>query len=307
VIGVLRGEHPELGREAVLLGAHYDHLGEVNGVVHPGADDNASGTAVVVGLARTFAAGGHQPRTLVFALFGAEESGLLGSRAHARHPTVPLAQTAAMVNFDMVGRLGSGRVEVSGVDSGDGLRGVVTDAARATHTAVDVHGDPSEPSDQVSFYRAGVPVVFFTTGMHADYHRPTDVADRIDPNGLARVARLAVRTVETLAEGPRHAYREILPDDASGPADSRRPFLGIVADLRGGDGVRLADVLPGHAAERGGLAAGDVIVRVGGHSVEGFDTLRRLIATHRPGDAIEIVSLRNGEDRTAHVTLGARP
>jgi aminopeptidase YwaD len=306
VIAVLAGAHPSLAREAVVVGAHYDHLGEVSGVVHPGADDNASGTAAVVGMARAFAAAGRLPRTLVFALFGAEEVGLLGSAHHSRHPAVPLDRTVAMVNLDMVGRLGSGEVHVGGVDSADGLRETVADAARATGVGVQPRGEPWAPSDHLSFYRAGVPVLFLTTGTHADYHRPSDVAERIDADGLARVTGLATRIVRTLAEGPRPRYVALAPAGRASAAGNG-PFLGIVADLRGGDGVRVSDVVGDSGAARAGLAGGDVIVRIAGRSVDGFDTLRRAIHERRAGETIEIVYLRQGEGRAARATLGPRP
>jgi hypothetical protein len=306
VLGVLRGARPELAHEAVLVGAHYDHLGEVNGVVHPGADDNASGTAVVVGLARALAAAGPLPRTVVFALFGAEESGLVGSRHYTAHPVVPLDRTAAMVNLDMVGRLGSGTLRVTGVESGHGLERVVREAAAATGVGIDARGTPWGPSDHLSFYRAGTPVVFFTTGTHEDYHRPSDIAGRIDAHGLSRVAAVALRTVQTLAEGPRPRYATVAPP--SGDAGrTGGAFLGIVADLRRGDGIRISHALPGGGAAAAGLVEGDVIVRFAGRSVEGFEALQRLLREHRPGDTVEVVSLRHGEDRSARATLGIRP
>src|SRR5262249_15204746 len=135
VVGLLRGTDPRLAQEAIVIGAHYDHLGRGGegslapdevGTIHPGADDNASGTAAVLALARAFAAGGGAPRTLVFVAFGAEEMGLLGSEHYVRHPAVPLDRTALMVNFDMVGRLGNGKVYLGGVDSGRGLRDMAT-------------------------------------------------------------------------------------------------------------------------------------------------------------------------------------
>src|SRR5207249_9482895 len=129
IIGILPGADPARATEAVVLGAHYDHLGRAGGNVHPGADDNASGTAVVLGLARAFAAAGGAPRTLVFALFVGEELGLLGSSHYARHPAVAMDRTVAMLNFDMVGRMRDRRLHVGGVESGTGLRALVSEAA----------------------------------------------------------------------------------------------------------------------------------------------------------------------------------
>jgi Zn-dependent M28 family amino/carboxypeptidase len=309
VIGVLPGTDPALADEAVVVGAHYDHVGIIGGQIHHGADDNASGTAMVLGLARAFAAVGGAPRTLVFALFGAEEIGLIGSRHYVRAPTVPIERTVAMVNLDMVGRLQGGELSVTGVDSGSGIREVVTDAARAAGVRVKVGGDPYSPSDHLRFYRAGTPVLFFHTGRHADYHRPTDTADRIDAAGMARVAAVAAHAIDRLARGPAAQYVKLDPPSrASRTARSGSAFFGIVADPRGGaDGLRLADVLPGSAAERAGVREGDVIVRFAGEPVTGFEDVRRLIEKKKPGDTVDVVFLREGKDRTASAALDVRP
>ena len=157
VVGILPGRDPALAGEAVVLGAHYDHLGLTGGAIYPGADDNASGTAVVVGLARAFAAAGGLDRTLVFVLFGAEEIGLVGSGHYVRHPTVPLARTVAMLNFDMVGRLHDANVRVSGTDSGSTLREVAGRAAADLGVRADLRGSPFGPSDHSRFYAARCP------------------------------------------------------------------------------------------------------------------------------------------------------
>ncbi|MGH7393468.1 MAG: M28 family peptidase, partial [Candidatus Rokuibacteriota bacterium] len=204
VVGVVPGTDPARAGEAVVIGAHYDHLG-AGDALYAGADDNASGTAVVLGLARAFAAAGGAPRTLVFALFGAEELGLFGSRHYVANPVVPLAGTVAMLNFDMVGRLRDDRLHVGGVDSGTTLRPLVADAARAEGLALDARGAPHAPSDHMRFYETGTPVLFFYTGAHADYHRPTDTADRINAVGMARIAAMASRVVARLAGAPRPA------------------------------------------------------------------------------------------------------
>jgi hypothetical protein len=309
VIGILPGTDPALADEAVVVGAHYDHVGVVDGKVHHGADDNASGTAVVLGLARAFAAAGGAPRTLVFVLFGAEEIGLIGSRHYVRAPAVPLARTVGMVNLDMVGRFGGGGLSVTGVDSGRGLREVVVDAASHTGVSVTLGGTPFSPSDHLRFYRAGTPVLFFHTGRHSDYHRPSDTADRIDADGMARVATVAGDVIARLALAPAAQYVRLTPP--SRPSRTARPgaaFFGIVADPRGsGDGLRLADVMPGSAADRAGVREGDVIVRFAGEPVTGFEDIRRLIDRKRPGETVDVVFLRNGEDRTASTALDARP
>ncbi|MBI2206038.1 MAG: M28 family peptidase [Candidatus Rokubacteria bacterium] len=310
VIGILPGTDPALAREAVLIGAHHDHVGVVNGQVHPGADDNASGTAIVLGLARAFATAGGAPRTLVFALFGAEEIGLVGSRHYVNAPAMPPGRTVAMINLDMVGRLGSAALQIGGVDSGSGLARLVNDAARAAGVAVKTRGAPFAPSDHLRFYRAGTPVLFFHTGRHDDYHKPTDTADRIDAAGLARVAAVAAGVVERLAAGGPVTYVKLQAPRAERRERRDRAggaFLGVVGDATGGDGARLSEVMPGSAAERAGMRDGDVIVRIAGEPVQGFEDLRRVIGGKKPGDTVELVYLRNGEDRTASTALDARP
>src|SRR5439155_1715803 len=164
VIGVLPGADPALAGETIVLGAHWDHLGSSGGATYHGADDNASGTAVVVGLARAFAAAGGARRTLVFVLFGAEEVGLIGSGHYVRHAALPLGQTAAMLNFDMVGRMRDGTLTIGGVDSGDRLRAATADAARAAGVNGDLRGTPFSPSDHTRSYPASTPDLFLPTG-----------------------------------------------------------------------------------------------------------------------------------------------
>src|SRR5437867_6991432 len=211
VIGILPGADPALAHEAIVLGAHWDHLGSAGGDVYHGADDNASGTAVVVGLARAFAAAGGASRTLVFVLFGAEETGLIGSGHYVRHAALPLGQTAAMLNFDMVGRMRDGTLTIGGVDSGDRLRAATADAARAAGVNADLRGTPFSPSDHTRFYAAGTPVLFLHTGGHDDYHRPGDTADKLNVDGMARVAAIGASIVTALDDGARPVYAKLTP------------------------------------------------------------------------------------------------
>lgn len=310
VIGILPGVDPALASEAVVVGAHYDHLGRVDGVVYPGADDNGSGTAVVLGLARAFAAAGGAGRTLVFAFFGAEELGLIGSRHYVNRPAVPLDRTVGMVNFDMVGRLQGRPLHVGGGDSGSRLRALVSDAAQADGVTLDVDGSPYGPSDHSRFYAAGVPVLFFFTGGHADYHRPGDTADKIDAAGVARVASVGARVIERLAAESRPAYAQVTRParrQGAGAAAGGGALLGVVAVPRPGtDGLKLSSVMPGTAAERAGMREGDVIVRFAGATVDGLEELRALIRDRQPGDTVSVLYLRAGDAHTTSATLGPR-
>lgn len=308
VVGLLPGTDPALAGEAIVIGAHYDHLGLVHGTVHPGADDNASGTAVTLGLARAFAAGGGTPRTLVFILFGGEELGLLGSRHYVSHPAVPLSRTVAMLNFDMVGRLRETGLLVGGVDTGSTLRDLVTEAGRIEGLALAAEGAPWAPSDHLRFYAGGAPVLFFHTGRHADYHQPSDTADKVKADGMARIAALGARVVVGLGAGPRPQYVTLTQPPRAAAAASGGAFFGIMADgNREADGVRVSGVVRGSAAERGGMAEGDVIVRFAGAPVPSFDEFQRAVRARRPGDRVSFLYLRNGEARVGEETLGARP
>jgi len=320
VIGILRGGDPALKDEAVVIGAHYDHLGlggegslapDSVGVVHPGADDNASGTAAVMELARDFAAAGAQPRTLVFVAFAGEEMGLLGSAAYVRRPSVPLDRTVAMVNLDMVGRPRAGKVFVAGVDSGSGLRTLVSDAARGLPLQPELRGDPFAPSGQTSFYAGGRPVLFLFTGAHEDYHRPSDTWDKIDAPGLAAVTAFAGRIVAALAAvATPPAYAKLENTRTGGTAGGRGygPFFGVVPDF--GEptraGVRVNGVRAGSPAERAGLRAGDILVRFGGVQVGTLDDLTFALRSHRAGDEVEVRWVRDGEERHGRASLQER-
>jgi aminopeptidase YwaD len=309
VVGMLPGDDPSLADEALVIGAHYDHLGLSGGAVYPGADDNASGTAVVVGLARAFGAAGPRPRTLVFALFGAEEIGLVGSGRYVKAPAVPLARTAAMLNFDMVGRLRDGTLTVGGVESGSTLRAVVSDAARATGVKPTLRDSPYGPSDHSQFYGGGTPVLFFHTGGHADYHRPSDTADKIDAAGMARIARLGAQITERLAGGARPVYVTVpRPQrERPEPAVGARVFLGVSGGAGESDGLRLAQVVAGSGADKAGLREGDVLVRFGDRPLNGFDDLLAALKDRKPGDEVRVLYLRDGVDHETMATLGTRP
>jgi aminopeptidase YwaD len=304
VVGVLPGTDPALASETIVLGAHWDHLGASGGAIYYGADDNASGTAVVVSLARAFAAAGGARRTLIFVLFGAEELGLIGSSHYVQHASLPLSQTIAMLNFDMVGRMHDNKLSVGGVDSGDRLRAATADAARAAGVQAELNGTPFSPSDHSRFYSAGTPVLFFHTGSHPDYHRPSDTVDRLNVDGMARVAAVGAAVVTTLDDGARPVYAKLSrPSRTRSNSRGTGAFLGVSGDGAGADGARLGHVIPGSAAERAGLRDGDVLVRVDEVAVDGFEALRRVIGARRPGDTVRLVYLRDGRDHETQATL----
>jgi hypothetical protein len=318
VVGILRGTDAALAGEAIVVGAHYDHLGhggegslapEKVGVVHPGADDNASGTAVVMGLARRLAAAGGLPRTIVFIAFGGEEMGLLGSAHYVKHPAVPLEKTALMLNFDMVGRMRDSRMYAGGVDSGTGLRDVVTGAARDLGLKVEARGDPFAPSDHVAFYNAGRPVLFFFTGAHPDYHRPSDTWEKVDAQGLTVVTELAARIATAVAREPAAPrYVKIEAPQAARPRGAYGPYFGVVPDFAEPDrpGVRVGGVRPGSPAEKAGVRAGDVLVRFAGVTLRNLEDFTFALRGRRPGERIDVTIVRDGQERALEATLEER-
>jgi hypothetical protein len=328
VVGLLPGGDAARAAECVVVGAHFDHLGlggetslapEAYGTVHPGADDNASGTAAMLQIARAFAAGPRPRRTLAFVAFSAEELGLLGSGHFVKSPIAacPPERTQLMVNLDMVGRPGKGKVYVDGVDTARGLREDVEALAARSPTVplqLAFGGDGYGPSDHTSFYARGVPVLFFFTGAHLDYHRPGDTADKIDGAGLAAVARLAWRCAWAASErrGRLEVVHTAPPPGTGGERGDRASgygaYLGSIPDFeeRKEPGVLLTGVRPGSPAEGAGLQGGDVLLQVGPQRIGNLQDLTYALRAHRPGDAVEVVWARGAETMRARLTLGER-
>jgi aminopeptidase YwaD len=317
VVGILPGRDARLREEAVVIGAHYDHLGrggegslapDAVGTIHPGADDNASGVAAVLGLARAFAEGGGAPRTLVFVAFAGEEMGLLGSTHYVRRPAHPLERTVLMLNLDMVGRLRKHTLYVGGADSAAGLRELI--AAQAGGLTLTVRGDPFGPSDHSAFYGAGRPVLFLFTGAHGDYHRPGDTWDKIDAAGLAEVTAFAARVVDAvagLATPPAYA-RVAAPPPSSGRGGGYGPFFGVVPEFGEADtpGVRVGGVRAGSPAEKAGVKPGDVIVAFGGLTVRTLEDFSFALRGRRAGDRVEVTVVRDGAESRLQAVLEER-
>jgi hypothetical protein len=318
VVGILPGTDPTLGREAIVVGAHYDHLGHGGegslapdqiGAIHPGADDNASGTAAVMGLARAFAAAGGLPRTLVFVAFAGEEMGLVGSSYYVKHPAYPIEQTVLMLNLDMVGHLRDGKLYIGGIDSGSGLRTLVTDAARRLDLSPELRGDPYGPSDHTAFYAAGRPVLFFFTGAHADYHRPSDTWEKVNAPGLETVTTVAFRVISAVArEATPPAYVKIEAPPAPARGAGYGPYFGIIPEFGESQqpGVRISGVRPGSPAENAGVHAGDVLVKFGDVTVRTLDDLAFALRGKRAGDRVGVVVVRDGQERQSEAVLQER-
>jgi hypothetical protein len=309
----------------LVVGAHYDHLGYGGEnslapdlhVPHVGADDNASGTAAMLGVARRFAPAAHATpaRTIVFTAFTGEESGLLGSGHFVDDPPPPVGETArvdAMLNMDMVGRLRDNQLSVMGVGTATELPAIVA----ATNTAAgrfEVH--PSEdgygPSDHSSFYKRQVPVVFLFTGAHADYHKPSDTWDKINGPGLERVSAFAAALVETLDARPRLTYQKAKADSSQGRISGGAgygAYLGTIPDyMQTEGGVLLSGVRDGGPAALAGIKGGDVIVKFDDVRVDNIYDYTYALRSRKPGQQVRITVKRAGADQDIQVTLGRRP
>ena len=318
VVAMVPGRDPALAGEVVVIGAHFDHLGRSStGALDPwardairnGADDNASGTAAVLELARRFAL--HPARrSIVVAHFTGEELGLLGSQWFVEHSPVALDSVVAMVNFDMVGRLKDDRLIVYGVGTARELPALIDSANVEPKLHVQPVADGFGPSDHSSFYAKGIPVLHFFTDLHEDYHRASDDVWKINAVGEERVVAVAERVVRAIADRPARltAVRIAAAPKMSSAREGSNVYLGTIPDMASSDtpGLKLTGVRAGSPADKGGLVAGDIIVQFAGREVKDLYTYSDALYAHRPGEEVEVVYLRGGERRTTKVTLGTR-
>lgn len=312
VIGFIPGNDPQLRDEVIVIGAHYDHLGygEVGslapepGDIHYGADDNASGTAAIMELARVLAQNRERlKRSVLFVAFSAEEEGLLGAAHFVQNPTVPRENIVAMLNFDMVGRMTSNRVSVSGVGTTAEWENILK-AANTENLTLQLSQSASGGSDHMPFMRANIPVLFFFTGMHPDYHRPSDTWDKINYEGLAQIVALAERVVYDLAnrQAPLQFTRPQQPELQQSARRGFRVRIGLIPSYSEQEGVLLEGVAPGSPAEKAGLKAGDRIIAVMGQRVKNIEELTSLYERMEAGKPVEFTVIREGKEIKVQVT-----
>jgi len=318
VVGVLPGSDPALAGQAIVIGAHLDHLGrgpfgslspERAGEIHNGADDNASGVAALVLVARRLAAGPHPGRTVVFVAFTGEEIGLLGSSFYVQHPSVPLDSTVAMLNMDMVGRLGHDRLIVYGVGTSPQWSDLVADADLSPGLELAYQQAGFGPSDHTSFYGKGVPVLHFFTNLHQDYHRPSDDWQQIDFPGIIRVAELVAGIASRVADRPERltVVQGVGHRPEAGEGGGYGAYLGTVPDFTFTEpGVRLGGVTGGSPADRAGLRTGDVMIGFGDGEISDLYALTAALRSHAPGDTVAITVLRDGTEVRVTAVLGDR-
>ncbi|MFO0819256.1 MAG: M20/M25/M40 family metallo-hydrolase [Pirellulales bacterium] len=315
VVGVLEGEGP-LADETVVIGAHYDHVGKGgpgsgslappwSTEVHNGADDNASGTAALLEVARYFAKQEKKPRRrLVFIAFTGEERGLLGSAHYVKNPRFPLEKTVAMLNMDMVGRLADNKLIVYGTGTATEFNPLVDRLNEQHKFVITKHPEGFGPSDHASFYGKQIPVFHFFTGTHPEYHRPSDDAHLLNIEGMRRIVSMVSDTATAIVEAEkRPEYLEVKGSAQIGRSGDR-PYFGSIPDFAEGvEGYALMGVAKGSPADRAGLKGGDVIVKVGDSNVRSLDDFDLALRKFKVGDKVLVTVKRGKEMVTVTVTL----
>ncbi len=322
IAGLLPGSDPALKNQVLIIGAHMDHLGmggEGSGslkpdtvAVHHGADDNASGTAGLLEAAKVLSARrGMVKRSILFLSFSAEELGALGSEHYVKHPTVTLDSSIAMINMDMIGRMRDSTLVVEGMGTSPGFERLVKSENRDS-LQLKLKPDGYGPSDHKSFYAKNIPVMFYFTNIHSDYHRPSDTWDKINYPGEREVVNLVLRVAEDMADdSARPAFTKAvasMPMGAAGDRQGVRVSLGIVPDFaEDSAGLRISGTRPGSPAEEAGLQANDIIIKYAGKTVKNIYDFTFLLGQGRPGEKVEIVVKRGEKEVTLTATLKARP
>jgi len=335
VVGILDGTDKALRNEAIVIGAHYDHLGHggqgslaANSTeIHHGADDNASGTAAIIELARQFAAAKTNKRTIIFIAFSGEEEGLFGSSFYVQNPIFPLDKTVAMINLDMVGRLNDKKLTIGGMGTASEWKSLIESqnaTGRASSTppkdrrflgppikadetakafALSLSEDGFGPSDHSSFYGKKVPVLFFFTGTHNDYHKPSDTADKINYDGEANIISYVASITKAIDQNPQRPTYTVAKTTMAGGRSGFNISLGTIPNYADStDGLLLDGVRDGSPAAKSGVKAGDKVVRLAGHDVRNVMDYTYILGEMKPDVEYEIVVLRGGERLTLKIT-----
>ena len=298
--------------EYLMAGAHYDHLGHgesgamnrkgEEGLIHPGADDNASGVATVLELAGALAAERARnpaafPRGIIFAAWSGEELGLIGSSWFAEHPLLPLTNVIAYLNFDMVGRLRDNKLLLQGVGSSPLWPKLIEKRNVVAGFTATLQDDPYLPSDTTALYPKGIPVLEFFTGSHEEYHRPADKPDTLNYEGMERIARLARGILVELERSERPAYAQVARrDSGAGGRENLRAYIGSIPDYAADvQGVKLSGVRAGGPADKAGLKGGDIIVEFAGTKISNIYDYTYALDAVKIGQPVSLVVLRDGQ------------
>jgi Zn-dependent M28 family amino/carboxypeptidase len=308
--------------EYVIVGAHYDHLGRGTfdslapsqiGQIHPGADDNASGTAGVLEIARMLAPlKGQLQRGILFASFAGEELGLLGSAAWVKDPTKPLDKAVAMINMDMIGRIKDNKIYIGGVGTGSSLQKVLDQAHGDSPLKFEISQGGYSSSDHTSFVTKRIPVLFFFSGLHSDYHKPSDTWEKINPDSAAGLLNVVARaTVELASDSEKPAFVAVvenMPHTGSpGGGGGYGPYFGSIPDFgQTENGVKFSDVKPGSPAAKAGLKGGDVLIQFADKPIKNLYDFTDALRRSKIGDVVPVTVLRDGKELKVDVKLEQR-
>jgi hypothetical protein len=306
--------------EYVIVGAHYDHLGRGNfdslapsqiGQIHPGADDNASGTAGVLELARMLAPErGQLKRSILFMNFAGEELGLLGSAEWVKEPTRPLNKAVAMINMDMIGRIKDDKVYIGGVGTGSTFKAVLEQAQKDQPFKIEYSAGGYSSSDHTSFVAKKIPVLFFFSGLHSDYHKPSDTWDKINAPSAARLLDMVDSATVQLAETQDPPAFQVVAEEkppTGGGGAGYGVYFGSIPDFgQTENGVKFSDVKPNSPAAKAGFKAGDVLVQFGDKPIKNLYDFTDALRRSKVGDVVEVKVLRDGQPVTANVKLEQR-
>jgi aminopeptidase YwaD len=320
IIGILPGRDTMLKKEAIVVGAHYDHLGHGGGgslaanstEIHHGADDNASGVAAIIEMARTLAKEKKNKRTIIFIAFSGEEEGLYGSQFYVNNPLFPLDKTIAMINLDMVGRLNENKLTVGGMGTASEWKELVPAKNPIVYNPITIDGrvqhslfgnlvlqlsdDGFGPSDHSSFYGKKVPVLFFFTGTHNDYHKPSDTADKINYVGEEQVTNYVLAIERAIDQNPTRPTYTVAKVTMAGGRSGFNISLGTIPNYADStDGLLLDGVRDDSPAAKAGVKAGDKVIKLAGHDIRNVMDYTFVLGEMKAGLEYEIVILRGGE------------
>ncbi len=319
VLGFLEGADEQLRKEFLIIGAHYDHLGMGGSgsltpdtvAIHNGADDNASGTAGLLEIAEFLSSRKAElKRSVLFIAFSGEERGLLGSAFYVKNPILPLDQSVAMLNMDMIGRMAKKKLIVYGVGTSPGFEQLVT--AHNADSTFDLRlvKDGFGPSDHSSFYGSGIPVFHFFTDLHSDYHKPSDDWDKINYEGMASILNLVAAVALDINQGverPAYVRVEAPRQPAASGQGRARSYTGTIPDFgEQVEGMKISGVTEGSPAATAGLQGGDVIVKFGKIEIKNLYDYTFALGEYKPGDEVEVIVKRGAETKNFRLTIGKR-
>ncbi|MBI4548168.1 MAG: M28 family peptidase, partial [Ignavibacteriae bacterium] len=319
ILGYSEGVDPVLKNEVLVIGAHMDHLGMGGDgslkpdtvAIHYGADDNASGTAALLEVAQYVSSQRYSlKRSILFIAFSGEELGLLGSDYYVKNPAFPLERTIAMMNMDMIGRLRESTLVVEGMGTSPRWRDIVQRQNADSFFTLKLKDDGFGPSDHASFYAKDIPVMFFFTNLHSDYHRPSDTREKINYDGEQHIVEFVARIVTDIAnstEKPAFTKVASAGPGMSSDRENIRVSLGVMPDYAEETvGLKISGTRAGSAAEKAGLQGGDIIIKLDGKDIKNIYDFMYLLGNYKPGDEVVVVIKRGNEELSLHATLEAR-